>query len=246
MMGKKSELIFDNESLQYFKRNYSSYDYINDPPSKDFVEIVGKIIIPENYKVLEVGCGSGKNLRYLSKQYNCKCYGLEPNQELVNILINDHLKNGYNIKFVYGFSSQLEFEDNDFDLVICWSVLHWVNRNKILQTLGEMLRVTQKYILIMDFCPFSAYKTHYKHDKDIFTYKIDYSDILEKKGVMNKVDELYYFRPDLSGKEKDHIILEQNEYKSKKYDWIVRKRVLFEKQIDLLPIKNESDFDNTF
>jgi len=160
MMRKKSELIFDNESLQYFNRNFSSYDYISDLPSKDFVEIVGKILIPENYKVLEVGCGSGKNLRYLSKQYNCKCYGLEPNQELVNKLNNDHLKNGYNIKFVYSFSNHLEFEDNDFDLVICWSVLHWVNRNQILQSIGEMLRVTQKYILIMDF-------VHFPHIKPI-------------------------------------------------------------------------------
>ena len=241
-MKSKSEAIFEKESINYFNRNFLAEEYLTDTPYNDFTEIVDTIIRPKNFKVLEVGCGCGTNLRYLFKKYDCQCCGMEPNKELVNKLNSDHQENGLGIKFLYGFSNHLAFEDNMFDLVVCWSVLHWVDRNQILQTLGEMFRVTNKYILLMDFCPFSPYKTPYKHQDSIYTYKIDYADIYEKTGCIKQLDELYYFHPDWNGTEREHIVLAKNEYQTTKYDWVVRKRVLFEKNLELLPIKDEGHF----
>ena len=241
-MKSKSEEIFKTESLNYFKRGYSNHEYLNDLPFNDFTDIVDTVIKPKNFKVLEIGCGSGKNIRYLYKKYNSECYGVEPNKELVSKLNREHQKNGFNIKFLCGFSNHLDFDDNSFDLVFCWSVLHWVDRNQILQTLGEMFRVTNKYILLMDFCPFSPYKTPYKHQDGIYTYKIDYTELYEKTGVTKKLDELYYFQPDWSGTEREHKVLDQNEYQTSKYDWVVRKRVLFEKKLELLPIKSDDNY----
>jgi len=245
-MLSKSEVIFENESFKYFKRGYSMSEYLNVPPFNDFTDIIDTIIRPVRFKVLEVGCGSGKNLRYLYKNYNSECYGIEPNKDLVNKLNRDHQKNGFNIQFSSGFSNNLVFADNFFDLVICWSVLHWVDRNQFLQTLGEIFRVTNKYILLTDFCPYYPYKTLYKHKDGIYTYKIDYADIFEKTGVLKKLDELYYVPLNSIKTEKDYIILESNEYQSSKYDWLVRKRVLFEKNIDLLSLKEENDFQIQF
>jgi ubiquinone/menaquinone biosynthesis C-methylase UbiE len=240
-MNSKSEQIFKKESLEYFKRGFDSKKYLKDQPLDDFTSVFDSVISPKNFRVLDVGCGSGMNLRFLSKKYNCECFGVEPNRELVNKLNQDNSKSGQRIKYSTGYSNKLDFEDDSFDLVICWSVLHWVHRNYILQSLGEILRVSRKYILLMDFCPYKSYRTLYKYKSDVYTYKIDYTDIFEKTGIIKKVDELHYFYPTVqNGQDRKYRLINRNDLKTIKYDWVARKRSVLEKSAGLLPLKLES------
>lgn len=241
-MKSNSEKIFESESLKYFSRCYLTDEYIDHPPSRDFKDIISLKIKPNGLKILEVGCGSGVNLYYLKKNYDCICYGIEPNESLVNKLNKDYKSRNIDIKFLQGFSNNLEFEDNFFDLIICWSVLHWVDRNQILQSLGEILRVTKKYILLMDFCPFTPYKTNYHHQKNTYTYKTDYSDVLEKTGIVRKIDQLIYHHPNWDNTE-ELTELSFSKHASGKFDWVARKRILFEKDINLIPIKENFNFE---
>lgn len=248
---KSKKEIFKIESLQYFNRAVQGLkdgEYLEQKAHPDFTEIINQYFNDSRLtthdsnmlRVLDVGCGTGKNLHFIYKNFNSECFGIEPSSELTEKLNRDF---DNKIQFITGTSDELPFDDNSFDLVICWSTLHWVHRNLILQSLGEILRVTKKYILIMDFCPSKPYRTEYMHDKNIETYKIDYKNILMNTGICKLLDEKIYYHPSWKDDtERNVISLKKEEYESGVYDWVVRKRILLEKDLELLPVKISNDF----
>jgi tellurite methyltransferase len=80
-------------------------------------------------KVLDVGCGNGRNLFYfLRNGYNT--FGIDPNpdaigtvRKLSNLLAPDNPVEN----FVVGTAENLPFEMETFDLVICSAVLHFAH-----------------------------------------------------------------------------------------------------------------------
>lgn len=79
-------------------------------------------------KVLDVGCGSGRNLTYFM-QNGYEVYGIDPNpeaiaqvQSLAEVLAEGNIPAG---NFTVANAEDLPFEDNTFDLAICSAVLHF-------------------------------------------------------------------------------------------------------------------------
>jgi tellurite methyltransferase len=81
-------------------------------------------------KVLDVGCGGGRNLPYFL-QNGYQVYGIDPNpeavaqvQSLAKTLAPDgnHTEN-----FIVATAEDMPFDNNTFDLVICSAVLHFAN-----------------------------------------------------------------------------------------------------------------------
>ena len=139
--------------------------------------------------ILDVGCGNGDFLNNFLKSKKIKKFGIEPSQQTVDLCKKRHK----NIKFKKAFSHNLPFLDNKFDLVIIWSVLHWIDRNHYLQSLGELIRVANKYLLVMDFFPKIEHRTKYKHKAGFFTFKTNFDKILNSSGYLKKRFELNYF-----------------------------------------------------
>jgi SAM-dependent methyltransferase len=138
----------------------------------------------------------------------------------------------------------LRFEDSEFDLVICKSVLHWVRREEILQTIGELFRVSRQYVLIMDFCPSRPYKTPYSHKPGLWTFKTDYSKLIEGANIASKVYEYNFCDlgatdADVRGRE-----LTQDEIHQGSYDWLSRRLTIWEKT-DLFPVREKEEFNFT-
>lgn len=102
--------------------------------------------------------------------------GLEPSAEGIRLLQKKHA-NCASISFVQGSAHQLPFSSNSFDLVVAWSVLHWIGRDEYLQALGELIRVTSSILLIMDFDPLDSYRTPYVHNPDFHTFKHDFEPL---------------------------------------------------------------------
>jgi tellurite methyltransferase len=78
-------------------------------------------------KVLDVGCGGGRNLIYFL-QHGYDVYGIDPNpeaiaavQELSIALTGEDKASNFNV----GFAEAMPFADQTFDLVICSAVLHF-------------------------------------------------------------------------------------------------------------------------
>ena len=109
--------------------------------------------------VLDVGCGNGVFLSEVLKQLLIPTgVGVEPGKKTVEQL-RARWAERPDLNFEVGAAEQLPFLDNSFDLVIAWSVLHWIGREHYLQALGELVRVANKYLLVMDFCPSKNYRT---------------------------------------------------------------------------------------
>jgi ubiquinone/menaquinone biosynthesis C-methylase UbiE len=81
------------------------------------------------HKVLDAGCGSGRNLVYfLRKGY--EVYAIDPNPDAVMYvqdLANQLAPTVPHENFLVATAEHLPFEDNTFDLVISSAVLHFAN-----------------------------------------------------------------------------------------------------------------------
>jgi len=81
----------------------------------------------ECHKILDVGCGGGRNIVYFL-QHGYDVYGIDPNPEAVaavqelSIALTGENKAG---NFKASFAETMPFADHTFDLVICSAVLHF-------------------------------------------------------------------------------------------------------------------------
>lgn len=100
--------------------------------------IVKHIKFSKSDKVLEIGAGNGYFSYHLSKY--CNLLVTDVNEAVLNL-------NPVNNKLVCNVN-KLPFNDNSFDVVTCFDVLHHVE--KIDEALKEMKRVTKKYIILVE------------------------------------------------------------------------------------------------
>ncbi len=209
------------QGLRYVQNSSSSPSNENLFFKKKFSFFLNKKI----KNMLDIGCGNGDFLNNFIKKKRIKKIGIEPSQKVVNFCRKRHK----NIKFKKAFSHDLPFNDNKFDLVNIWSVLHWIDRNHYLQSLGEAIRVTNKYLMVMDFFPKIEHKTKYKHKKGFFTFKSDFDKILISSGYLEKKFEANYF---FDGKTKKFKVT------NKIKDNINQRRVVIYKKKITLPTLN--------
>ena len=230
-----SDTTFATESLAYFERNYGNKDLTGLPPNKFLVDAIKNSGIDvSGSKALEVGCGGGMNLRWLSVKYMCHCFGVEPSSKLIEILSHTYK----NIGFKAASSNNLPFETNSFDLVLLRSVLHWIDRNFILQSLGEAIRVSRKWIIISDYCPSIPYKVPYKYKKDLFTWKIDYEQLLLNTGILDLIF-VHMVGSHVENGQEQALELDASTHKTGKYDWNCIKTSIFRKDVGLFPVHND-------
>ena len=87
---------------------------------------------------LEVGCGNGEVARYIARTYRGSVTGIDVDPEQVKIA----RKNDDDIphlEFVEADSTDLPFEDESFDVVLSFGVLHHIHNWR--DALGEIKRV---------------------------------------------------------------------------------------------------------
>ena len=102
-----------------------------------------------------------------------------------------------------------------------------------------MIRVSNRYIVVMDFVGSCEYKVPYSHKQGFYTYKMDFEIPMLASGILNKVAEERWV---MEGDQMKYISKEDLIPFEKKLDnWGARKMVVFEKNYDALPTI-ESDF----
>ena len=113
---------YDSHATAFSKSRFRIW-----PCVKKFLDI-----LPPNSKVLDIGCGNGKNMTYRT---DIQMYGLEKSQALCNICAAKGLK------VVQGDALKLPFEDNSFDAIIMIAVIHHIHPEQHKQVLQEIKRV---------------------------------------------------------------------------------------------------------
>lgn len=125
--------------------------YVN--PKLIIKDICSKIPLNKNDTVLDVGCGTG--LLAIPLAQRCKqVYALDAGQRLLDKAKENGKKMKVtNVSFLKGRATNLPFQDNFFDKVIMYSVIHYLeNEREIRKCVQELIRVCKSkgYILIGD------------------------------------------------------------------------------------------------
>lgn len=184
-------------SLWYSKKNYGTKEYYDDTESKRysrFYPYIPKIAEFENYKgkkVLEVGVGMGTDLKQYAKN-GAICYGTDLTEGSVE-QTRKHLE-------IYGLKADLkvmdaeslEFEDNTFDLVYSFGVLHHTpDTQKAIDEVFRVLKPNGKAIIML-------YSKSWQH----YVIRVGYAGIIggelrrmTMQELINKYSEAYGFSP---------------------------------------------------
>lgn len=151
-------------------------------------------------KIIEVGCGDGKTLNYLSKKLHCKPYGIEPSKKAVQ-----HVKNDFkNIKIKCEFADEISYEKEIFDYVHLGFFMYLVDRHLFLKTVSEIDRILKfgGYLSIIDFDTPYPYSNDYKHQTGVFTHKIDNSSVFVSSGLYSIINKFSFSHKKISFEKK--------------------------------------------
>lgn len=121
--GQKEQPVFNCATGESAPRSHVIMDYAN-----------SKIVIGENFNIIDIGCGVGNTLKSLGNVFpNARLYGFEPYVRDMHTL-----KSIKNVQEIY--TDQKQFSDQKFDLMTMFHVLEHIEGPKeILRTLAATI-----------------------------------------------------------------------------------------------------------
>ena len=122
ILSLKMSSFYDIHATDFSKSRFRIW-----PGVKNFLDS-----LPSNSKVLDIGCGNGKNMKY---REDIQMYGIEYSQALTDICIQKGLS------VIQGNALNLPFEDNSFDAVIMIAVIHHIEPILHHKVLNEIQRI---------------------------------------------------------------------------------------------------------
>ena len=128
---------------------YGGYKYLEGRWEKIARKMVEQYQIPNNARVLDIGCGKGFLLYdFLKVMPDLEIHGIDISQYAI-----DNSKNEIKDKLVVGNAKELPYPDDYFDLVISINTLHCLEAPDLFLSLKEMERVgkSSKYICVESY-----------------------------------------------------------------------------------------------
>jgi hypothetical protein len=105
------------------------------------------------------------------------------------------------------------------------------------------VRVTSRYLVVMDFVAAKDYRVPYVHQAGLYTHKADFVRPVLSSGIMKQVEEqLFWNDPESDG---STILISDRDiakFEGNALSYLARKMVVFEKNYDLLPSMTEDSF----
>jgi len=145
--------------------------------------------------VIEVGCGTGDILHYLSEQgFSSELYGVEISESGIKQVKEKNIKHLKDVLLFDGY--KIPFPDNYFDLAVCSHVLEHVEHERLF--LREVLRVSKNQIfeVPIDFSFFVDNKiNHYLSYGHINIYTPSLLKFLLKTEGVKVKDEIFFLYP---------------------------------------------------
>jgi pseudaminic acid biosynthesis-associated methylase len=115
--------------------------------------------------ILEVGCNRGYNLMAVNRALRDEVdlTGIEPNKYALELTSNI----GPEIDFLEGDAYNIPFEDGHFDLTFTSGVLIHIPPEKIDKAISEIYRVSEEYILPIEYYSEKEEEIEYRGEKDM-------------------------------------------------------------------------------
>lgn len=126
-------------------------------------------------RVLEIGSSNGHQLEKLRRLTQCDGFGIDPSPAA----IADGKAKYPDLKLAVGTADMLEFPDESFDAVIFGFCLYLVGRSLLMRVVAEADRVLRGggKLMITDFDPVISHRRPFKHQKGLWSYKMQYPDL---------------------------------------------------------------------
>jgi len=137
---------------QYYSSIAADYNqlFASDPDDEHYIACAVLSGLVSHYhltNLLDVGCGTGRAIAYLSKSCpSLKLYGVEPVKEMRDAAIASGLSSA---QISSGDATALPFPDRHFDCCSAFAVLHHVQNPQL--AICEMFRVAAKAVFISDY-----------------------------------------------------------------------------------------------
>ena len=178
MKKKQKEIFLNYEGNAWFERNHINIQKTEFGLKDLIIQAISKCLQKKPFpkkKLLEIGCGEGKRLHWISENLDLECYGVEPSEKAVA------LANSKDAKVIQGTADSLDFENNKFDFVVFGFCLYLCDRSDLFQIAKEADRVLKDngYLIICDFYSTAHTKNEYHHLPGIFSFKMDYRKLFD-------------------------------------------------------------------
>ena len=143
---------------EYYAKTAAAYDSAhvgNAEESEHSIALAALVGLSFHYgfdSFLDVGCGTGRGIaELLRRRPEARVMGVEPVAELRAVGVSKGIPTALLIE---GDATQLSFEDNSFDCVCAFGILHHIRQPRV--ALREMLRVARKGLFISDLNNFGC------------------------------------------------------------------------------------------
>jgi demethylmenaquinone methyltransferase/2-methoxy-6-polyprenyl-1,4-benzoquinol methylase len=133
--------------MEEYKYTSKFYDILLYPFVHTIRNKVVDVIKRHKYNaILDVCCGTGDQIKLL-KQNGIDSEGIDISNDMLNIAANGKIK----AKCRLENATSTSYEDNQFELVMTSFALHEKDHTTAMQILKEMIRVSSKDLLIVDY-----------------------------------------------------------------------------------------------
>jgi len=105
-------------------------------------KLINQSTIKRGSHVLDIGCGSATLTSLIKKNHpDAIVVGLDADPKVLEIAKKKAAKDNLDIRFDLGFSNQLPYDNESFDVVFSSLLFHHLTKEKKIQTLKEVFRV---------------------------------------------------------------------------------------------------------
>lgn len=175
----QKDIFLLSEADAWFERNKvatSEIDFSDDSVAASVVEVAGfpaTGLMTDGLQILEIGCGEGRRLEWLSEKLGADVFGVDPSA----LAVEQACARG--VKAERGTADELPFEDATFDILIFGFCLYLCDRHDLFQIVREADRVLKQdsWLIIHDFFSPIPIKCKYHHRSGIYWHKMDYREL---------------------------------------------------------------------
>ena len=175
---KQKDIFLQSEGDAWFDRNRQAIAKRDFEHNDSIVAAILEIIANtsdncESLHILEVGCGSGERLAWLSELLRCNVYGVDPSEKAVSQACMSR------VTAQKGTAEELPFASSSFDILIFGFCLYLCDRQDLFRIAMEADRVLKPnaWLVIHDFFAQQPIKNEYYHKHGVYSYKMDYRSL---------------------------------------------------------------------
>lgn len=151
-MSAKNAVVQQQDYYANTAENYDKLHLLETEHEYGLAQLLGIMSYYQLDSLLDVGAGTGRVLRHISEKLpNTKIMGLEPVEELRKQAIAKGVPAD---KIIDGDALSLPFEDNSWDVVSAFGILHHIKDPQI--AISEMCRVAKHGIFFSDLNNFGC------------------------------------------------------------------------------------------